>query len=383
MTSTPQSTRSNFSWRAAPKKKAPTSVSFILAKPENGAPLASAVTQLPMSRRPSDMDMKSSKEGSSTRGTPQTADTPLLTVEPRASPTATNDEPHTMSDTGSNSVVNAGVQEQSNVDEAAASTLPSTSSSLTVKASPPRSSWFGSMSRGTKSSQKRAELPPPKPTALETPRKDAPAAVLTQPAPTADVSGVSSPPAMAILPPTPPRPPAVPAPATAASSSSTVPISIPVKRTWFSPASSPSPTPAQSPPPPPPVAAAIASPLTPSSIDSEVPLLSTSEPSAPMTSPGVVSGDASQHLSSLNPSTSRFSLSIPFLGRPKLPLEKALASATAVDVREPTSTALEPSDNAETPQVVEEADASAVGEFGIHNCFIASVPLINFTSFRN
>ena len=38
-------------------------------------------------------------------------------------------------------------------------------------------------------------------------------------------------------------------------------------------------------------------------------------------------------VSSLNPSTSRFTLRLPLLGRPKIPLEQAVASAQAEDVR--------------------------------------------------
>ncbi|TFK50658.1 hypothetical protein OE88DRAFT_1713075 [Heliocybe sulcata] len=40
-------------------------------------------------------------------------------------------------------------------------------------------------------------------------------------------------------------------------------------------------------------------------------------------------------ISSLNPATSRFTLTLPLLGRPKVPLEKAVAAAQAEDVRDP------------------------------------------------
>ncbi|RDX43370.1 hypothetical protein OH76DRAFT_1361312 [Lentinus brumalis] len=42
-------------------------------------------------------------------------------------------------------------------------------------------------------------------------------------------------------------------------------------------------------------------------------------------------------ISSLNPTTSRFTLRLPLLGRPKVPLEQAVASAQAEDIREPPS----------------------------------------------
>lgn len=98
------------------------------------------------------------------------------------------------------------------------------------------------------------------------------------------------------------------------------------------------------------------SPFTPSSVDDEVPDYALARPSAPpqtvhsqqdratqsttpppesssSSNPLVATGDSvNQRLSSLNPSTSRFSLSIPLLGRPKVPLDKALAVAQASGV---------------------------------------------------
>jgi hypothetical protein len=69
----------------------------------------------------------------------------------------------------------------------------------------------------------------------------------------------------------------------------------------------------------------------PSSIDEEVPKLSVL---TPPNTPGPVNvmqnaGSGSSKLSSLNPSTSRFMLSIPLLGRPKMPLDQAVAVVAA------------------------------------------------------
>ncbi|PBK59583.1 hypothetical protein ARMSODRAFT_966825 [Armillaria solidipes] len=73
----------------------------------------------------------------------------------------------------------------------------------------------------------------------------------------------------------------------------------------------------------------------PSSIDEDVPALSTSplrSPESPPKRPRVesVSDGKRARLDSLNPSSSRFTISIPLLGRPKVPLEEAMASAPAV-----------------------------------------------------
>ncbi|KAK0186507.1 hypothetical protein F5146DRAFT_1066176 [Armillaria mellea] len=73
----------------------------------------------------------------------------------------------------------------------------------------------------------------------------------------------------------------------------------------------------------------------PSSIDEDVPALSTSPlrsleslPKRPRVES--VSDGKRARLDSLNPSSSRFTISIPLLGRPKVPLEEAMASAPAV-----------------------------------------------------
>ncbi|KAK0495685.1 hypothetical protein EDD18DRAFT_1075435 [Armillaria luteobubalina] len=92
------------------------------------------------------------------------------------------------------------------------------------------------------------------------------------------------------------------------------------RRSWFGASVSASPPSARS---------------IPSSIDEDVPALSTSplrSPESPPKRPRVesVSDGKCARLDSLNPSSSRFTISIPLLGRPKVPLEEAIASAPAV-----------------------------------------------------
>ncbi|KAI0061334.1 hypothetical protein BV25DRAFT_1886938 [Artomyces pyxidatus] len=194
-----------------------------------------------------------------------------------------------------------------------------------------RSGWFSSLSRASGKKQGDTALPHAE---SERQRNDPePRSTAPEELPTVPVTN--------IVPPTPPRPEPTQG---AAEPSSSIPISIPVKRTWFSPASSvkqaQTPPTAQSPPP-----TGVASPLTPSSIDEEVPALSTAEP--PSVTSSVAATEGNPNLSSLNPSQSRFALTIPFLGRPKVPLEQALASAKASDIREPVSEAPEtPNDSA-------------------------------------
>ena len=81
-----------------------------------------------------------------------------------------------------------------------------------------------------------------------------------------------------------------------------------------------------------------------SSVDEEVPVLQNS--TRTITPQAVVEAHETNlraagrkpSVSSLNPSASRFTLRLPLLGRPKVPLEQAVASAQAEDVREPTKT---------------------------------------------
>ncbi|KAG2111486.1 hypothetical protein DEU56DRAFT_213459 [Suillus clintonianus] len=70
-----------------------------------------------------------------------------------------------------------------------------------------------------------------------------------------------------------------------------------------------------------------------SPLDENVPKLSPAKLSPATPSAILQSGDASQSNLTLNQSTSRFTLSIPLLGRPKLPLEQTVAAAQRDDIR--------------------------------------------------
>ncbi|RPD58648.1 hypothetical protein L226DRAFT_466538 [Lentinus tigrinus ALCF2SS1-7] len=77
-------------------------------------------------------------------------------------------------------------------------------------------------------------------------------------------------------------------------------------------------------------------------IDGSTPIIS---PQAIVESQDQKTADRKPSISSLNPTTSRFTLRLPLLGRPKVPLDQAVASAQAEDVRE-----LSPAESAETSQ---------------------------------
>ncbi|KAG1727263.1 uncharacterized protein EDB91DRAFT_1164267 [Suillus paluster] len=75
---------------------------------------------------------------------------------------------------------------------------------------------------------------------------------------------------------------------------------------------------------------------TPSPLDEDVPKLPPAKLSPASPSTVLRSGDASHSTLTLNHSTSRFTLSIPLLGRPKLPLEQTVAAAQLDDNRNMT-----------------------------------------------
>ena len=214
-----------------------------------------------------------------------------------------------------------------------------------TKLIPRKRAWFAPSSSSSSLSSKRVsklrpvdEPPPP----VDSARKDLPIPETTRP------------PAMNVIPPTPPKlelprieggPP-----------SETVPVPIPATRKWFSSASSPQ---ARSPEMGTRADSPSTSPQTganPSSLDDQAPILASA--SAGPSSESVSSAETSQNLSSLNPSASRFSLTIPFLGRPKVPLERATLSAPhASDIRsEPDTSPLPAVEKAEST-------SEATGEF--------------------
>jgi hypothetical protein len=191
-----------------------------------------------------------------------------------------------------------------------------------VKSIPSKRPWFTSSSSSKRPSKLRP-MGEPEP-ANDPNRTDSPAPETPQP------------PVTNVIPPTPPktelskverRPPP-----------ESVSVPSPTSRKWLSPVSSlPSRSPDSETRTTSPSAVSqvgVASPSTPSSIDDQVPKLPSAGPRLESVEPSVLlSSDASQNLSALNPSASRFTLSIPFLGRPKVPLDRAVASAKATDIR--------------------------------------------------
>lgn len=183
-----------------------------------------------------------------------------------------------------------------------------------IKSIPSKRPWFTSSS----STKRPSKLRP----MHDEPESASEPAQATSPAPEPPQLPVTN-----VIPPTPPKPELTKVESKPPPQSDSV--LIPTSRKWFSPVS---PLPSRSPDAETRTTSSlvgIASPTTPSSIDDQVPKL----PSAGLQSePGpsvLVSNDTSQNLSALNPSTSRFSLSIPFLGRPKVPLDRAVASVKA------------------------------------------------------
>ena len=189
-----------------------------------------------------------------------------------------------------------------------------------VKSIPSKRPWFASSSSSKRPSKLRP-MGEPEPVNDPT-RTDSPAPETPQP------------PVTNVIPPTPPKPQLSKVESKPPSESESVPI--PTSRKWFSPISSlPSRSPDAEIRATSPLATLhVASPSTPSSIDDQVPKLPSAGPQLESVEPPVLlSSDTSQNLSALNPSAGRFTLSIPFLGRPKVPLDRAVASAKATDIR--------------------------------------------------
>ncbi|KAJ7600338.1 hypothetical protein C8J56DRAFT_7395 [Mycena floridula] len=294
MTSSRRSSRSSSSlssqappaWRtlSISKNSAPTRLSLVFAEPEPGAPLASATSRLPMSRRDS-------------RGSIMSNSAPEF-IDP---PVASTSKLEEVAETPSNGVIPI----EPIADVADEAKLPPPESNNTIQfpsgeslSVPGRSSWFGSLGRA-KGKEKAEEV--------QKLLKD-------------DDSEKADPvvlPSVEVQPPTPPQQTPLPDP----SSSQPIPSRNNNKKSWFS-----STRPNRSPTSPSPLSAASS---YPSSIDEEVPELSTVTP--PESETSTVSAPASDdtvraRLNSLNPSTSRFTISLPLLGRPKIPLERAVVS---------------------------------------------------------
>ncbi|KIM71500.1 hypothetical protein PILCRDRAFT_17025 [Piloderma croceum F 1598] len=369
----PSGSHSPSAWRSLSmsKKRAPPSVSFVFAEPEQGAPLQSAAAKLPPAAYNNDNIMRKrdrleststirddDKDSASISG----ASMKRLRVETQAA-VSVDSLPSVQDATPDASAVSVDslqcvqdatqsapdayrtAQWEGLVTETSKSTSPnvalaptqtlnipfpstqSTKSSTTPKPSPSSSSWFGSLSRpmGKDSAPKVLSLD-------EGPNKDdARSEGQSVPAIDTSISQVpAEPKPAAAIPDT--EPPHCPP--------QQIPVQSQAQRGWFSPSPS-APTP---PAPRPPVSpTALSSPNShshsnsvasiPSSIDEEVPKLSVL---TPPNTPGPVNvmqnaggGGGSSKLSSLNPSTGRFMLSIPLLGRPKIPLDQAVAVVAA------------------------------------------------------
>jgi hypothetical protein len=202
-----------------------------------------------------------------------------------------------------------------------------------VKLIPRKRAWFApSLSSKPTSKLRTADEPSPP---MDSAREDRP------------VPEISQPPVTNIIPPTPPKPEL--AKFEGEPSSETIPAPIPAARKWFFPASSSqaiSPeTEARAVPP-------SQAGVKPSSLDDQEPNLASASaasavlpkvPSSESSPPVMLLADPSQNLSSLSPSASRFSLSIPFLGRPKVPLDRAIASVHASDTQSEPDTSQAPS----------------------------------------
>jgi hypothetical protein len=220
-----------------------------------------------------------------------------------------------------------------------------------VKLVPRKRAWFASSSSPKRPSNlrpgdERDDPSPPNDPARADPR----------------VPEMPQPPITNIIPPTPPRLELTRVEDAPPSETVPVPIPAPAARKWFPPASpSQSRSPESEARPASGPQAGMDSPRTPSSIDDQLP---SAAPSSESASPPVIyPSQTSQNMSSLNPSASRFSLSIPFLGRPKVPLDRAIASAQATDIRTGPDASPTSSDAVESG----EPRLEAIGEYSSSN----------------
>lgn len=218
----------------------------------------------------------------------------------------------------------SALENQSN--DAMAIVFPSSEPDATPESSVGRSSWFGSLgrARGKENAAKITQLQ-----GAGTPKSTADASAFTTSLVDATVSFFS--PEVTVVPPTPPQPQSAPKPSeTPPSIPRAIPSSPKHKRSWFA-ASSPTPSrPGASPTSPSPLNSSTS---IASSLDEEVPELSNLAVPPAISPPlvhGPAGGDESTvrgRLNSLNPSTSRFTISLPLLGRSKIPWDQVVARA--------------------------------------------------------
>lgn len=388
-------------WRSmsVSKKSVPATVSFIFAEPEQGAPLplASATTKLPPSTTTSSSEPTSSNEpleqtrdhmpsisslqlSSRLQPSMNEVDRRRISVndiagEPKfptvktsveslkstrctagttagqesassrryLDPTTAPQQSCTVHESpGTSSELTPHVESNTMMAVPFPSLEPETST-LSADSSPGRSSWFGSLSR-TKGKDRMAEV-------HKFQAGDAQNDQLKIPdhgGLRIEATATTSSPSIQVQPPTPPQPqPQLPQalstqqpklPELLPSQPQPIPATADQqqpKRGWFSSTPNSPARPGLSPTTPSPLNSS--HPSITSSLDDEVPSLSTLTP--PASAPPIVvhspftneEGAGRPRLSSLNPSTSRFTLSIPLLGRAKIPLDEAVAVANRGD----------------------------------------------------
>ncbi|KAG6872506.1 hypothetical protein C0995_009262 [Termitomyces sp. Mi166 len=332
-------------WRTVTISKnspASTGLSYVFAEPEHGSPLAPAKSNLPVIKTFSldELDAKEDEEQTVAAMVGQRSDQVQQVTSQEDASTLAN-QPIAVTDgkeDGRQDIVvnqgNACVMPEETPQVAPLATEPApnvpliniTTSTPTMSTSvlvpfpsvdtstpsPRKSSWFGSLSRAKGRAQ-----------AEQLHRRTVISIVSTEAAPGLNappptVATVNPPPMTPIDAAAMPLPPSQP-PTPIPSPPRTIPHQPAPKRSWFS---SPRPsTPERSN-------------SVPSSIDDEVPTLAETPPlsSSPtsiathaiVTTPSSDTATRRPRLSSLNPSTSRFALNIPLLGRPKVPLDQVV-----------------------------------------------------------
>jgi hypothetical protein len=380
------------SWRSASTSSSPARISLVFASPQQGSPLASATTKLPRRRHGDTASLfepmsKKRDRGNSISTQHSAVTTDGIVIEgpgkrPRvgANDSQANASTNTTQYQGSSEddcspqkpLLDESQRPSSHNSKSRESSIvpfPSADSSgreLSSKLSPGRSTWFGSLGRA-RGREKIAKM------------KEEPESVNTGELSDIKMAENSLPNPLPGQPttvelPQPPRPGveahspvSVPTPINTTTTSNESPPSLPQaipskqqpKRSWFS--SSPT-TSSQRPPMSPPIPSTTS---IPCSIDEEVPMLrhtpaDSSPSSSPpnMSPPLVQSNDGTggrARLSSLNPSTSRFTLSIPLLGRPKIPLDQAVAVAQWEGISKPE----------DQPVSATRADNASTGTLGL------------------
>ncbi|KAG6878019.1 hypothetical protein C0993_000800 [Termitomyces sp. T159_Od127] len=349
-------------WRTVTISKnspARTGLSYVFAEPEHGAPLASAKSNLPViktfsldeldseeneeqtvaamvGRRSDEIERATSQEDVSSLADPTISVTDERDVASREDLSSLSHEAPQISLSTESAPVAPSINITASTPTMSASEPIPFSLPDTPTPSPRKASWFGSLSRARGRAKADQLHQPTVASVVCTSVKEA-AAEQNPPPPTVTVvNPPATPPIDAATMPLPPSQPPTPIP----SPPRAVPRQPASKRSWFS-----SPTPERTS-------------SVPSSIDEETPAIPVFTPlsSSPtsiathaiVTSPSNDSNTGRPRLSSLNPSTSRFALSIPLLGRPKIPIDQVPKDVSDPN---PTSESLpDPTETNPTPQ---------------------------------